>query len=223
MSNSIIHNQRKAYGETFLKYGADPKGTYQNNVETQFLRFERLIHNLKDDLQDSKIHDIGPGTCDFHNFLLNKNIQHHYSGTEIVQEMIDYSINKYPEISLFNRNFLTIEDENYDFIFLSGTLNLKLNTTHSEWEQWSLAIINKMFQHAKKAISFNCLTSYNTFSQDSLMYFNPQNVLDYCMKNLSRFVILDNSYPLYEFTITVLKKEYIKNKYKDEVFTKYFK
>jgi hypothetical protein len=223
MNNNIIRNQIKAYGEAFSKYGATPKGYLWSNRETQFLRFERLIHNLKDDLHDAKIHDIGPGTCDFHNFLLSKNIQHHYSGTEIVQEMIDCSIEKYPEIKIFNRNFLTIADEYYDFIFLSGTLNLKLTTNDSEWMQWSLDIINKMFQHATKAISFNCLTSYNTFSADNLMYYNPQNVLDYCIKNLSRFVILDNSYPLYEFTITVFKKEYIENKYKDEAFKKYLK
>jgi hypothetical protein len=221
--NKIIEYQRQAYGETFQKFGATPDGVKWNNVETQNLRFERLIKQLKNDLHNTTIHDIGSGTSDFHKFLLNNNIEHKYSGTEIVQEMIDYSLNKYPEIELFNRDFLKVENEKYDFVFLSGTLNLKLNATEAEWMDFSLKLISKMFEHAAKAVSFNCLTSYNTFSQNDLMYYNPQDILDFCIKNLSRFVVVDNCYPLYEFTITVFKDDFIASKYKSDSFTKYFK
>lgn len=222
MNKSIIENQKKAFGESFSKFGATPRGIYWNNAKTQCLRFERLINCLKEDLQNTTIHDIGSGTCDFHKFLLDNQIHHKYSGTEIVQEMIDYSLNQYCDIELFNRDFLQMEGEHYDCIFLSGTLNLKLNTGYDEWHKWSLEIINKMYNHANKAIAFNCLTSYNTFSQDDLMYFNPQNIMDFCIKELSRFVILDNSYPLYEFTVTVFKSDFIEKKYKHNSFKKYF-
>jgi len=222
MNNSLLDNQRRAYGKNFSKYGATPKGTYQNNTETQYLRFERLINSLKDDLHNATIHDVGPGICDFHKFLLENQIFHKYSGTEIVQGMIDYSKNKYGDIEILNRDFLQMEGEYYDFIFLSGTLNLKLNTSYDDWLSWSLEIIKKMYDHANNAIAFNCLTSYNTFSHRDLMYFNPQNIIDFCIKELSRFVILDNSYPLYEFTVTVLKEDFIANKYKNEAFIKYF-
>jgi hypothetical protein len=222
VSKLILENQRKAYGETFSQYGATPKGTFQNDSDTQYLRFERLINYLKKDLSFSTIHDIGTGTCEFHKFLLDNQIKHTYSGTEIVQGMIDYSLNQYNDIKLFNRDFLQMQGEYYDFIFLSGTLNLKLDTSYDEWYKWSLEIIKKMYCHATKAIAFNCLTSYNTFSKDDLMYFNPLNILDYCIKDLSRFVTLDNSYPLYEFTVTVFKKDFIENKYTHKSFQKYF-
>jgi hypothetical protein len=222
MNKKIIEDQRKSYGEAFLKHGATPQGTYQNNIETQYLRFERLIYNLKNELQNASIHDIGPGTCDFHKFLLNNQISHKYSGTEIVQEMIDYSLNEYEGIELYNRDFLQIEEEQYDFIFLSGTLNLKLDMSYEAWYKWSVEIIQKMFNHAKKAIAFNCLTSYHTFSQADLMYFKPQDIIDFCQKNLSRFSILDNAYPLYEFTVTVFKSDFIKEKYDQQSFKKYF-
>ena len=101
MNESLLDNQRKAYSENFSKYGPTPMGTYQNNIETQYLRFERLIKNLRKELDNTRIHDIGSGTCDFHKYLLDNNIPHEYSGTEIVQEMIDYSLSQYTEIELF--------------------------------------------------------------------------------------------------------------------------
>jgi hypothetical protein len=223
MNTIIIENQRKAYRESFFRYGESPRGVKWNNIETQYLRFERLIYYLRNYLKNSTIHDIGSGLCDFHKFLLKNKIKHKYSGSEIVQEMIDYSLIKFNDITLYNQDFLKISKEKYDFIFLSGTLNLKLNTLHSEWERYSYELINKMFQHAKKAIVFNCLNIFNTFSDDELMYFNPLDVLDYCIKNLSRFVIIDNSYPLYEFTVTIFKKEFIEENYKGKHFKKYFK
>lgn len=75
---------------------------------------------------------------------------------------------------------------------------------------------------SRKGIAFNFLTSYNTFNQDDLMYFDPSEVFKYCIKNLSRFVIIDHGYPLYEATATVFKKDFLKSFYIGNAFDKYF-
>jgi len=61
-------------------------------------------------------------------------------------------------------------------------------------------------------ISFNFLTSYCTYFNESLFYLDPSKVLKFCIENLSRFVILDHCYPLYEYTVTVFSKDYIREK-----------
>jgi len=223
MINEIINNQRNAYSETFQNYGATPQGTYQNNIETQNLRFERITKHILQYLNGCSIHDIGSGLCDFHNYLQLNDINHFYSGTEIVQEMIDYSLKKYNDIKLYNRDFLLVEKELYDFIVLSGTLNMTHGIDKKIWKKYCLNLIEKMFSMSSKGIVFNFLTSYNTFSQEDLIYFNPAKMLDFCIKKLSRFVVIDQSYPLYEVTITVLKKDFVKSIYKNECFDKYFK
>jgi len=75
---------------------------------------------------------------------------------------------------------------------------------------------------ADKAIVFNCLTSYKTFSDPTLLYFDPIKIFDFCAKNLSRFVIIDHGYPLYEFTCTVFRPEYLSKSYNNQKFNKYF-
>jgi hypothetical protein len=223
MEDSIIDYQRKVIGDVFSKHGATPMGTYQNNIETQHLRFERLLKNISEFLYDYTLHDVDTGICDLHKYLMSTNISHKYSGTEIVQGMIDYSLNKYPNIKLFNRDLLTVENEVYDFVVLSGTLNNVNELNKQIWEKYCYDLIEKMFQISKKGIVFNFLTSNNTFSQDNLIYFNPMEVFNFCLTKLSRFVVLDNCYPLYEVTITVFKKEFIHEFYSSESFTKYFK
>jgi hypothetical protein len=222
MNEKIIVNQQRIYAEAFAKHGATPRGTYQNNTETQYLRYERLIKNIKEYLHGDTIHDVGAGVCDLHRYLLANKIDHQYSGTEIVQEMIEYSLREYPGIKLYNRNLLTVTNERYDYTLLSGTLNLVNKIDKKAWKKYSYDLIRKMFTISSKAMAFNFLTTYNTFNEDDLMYFNPCEMLDYCITKLSRFVSIDHNYPLYEATITVFKKEFLRSIYQEESFDKYF-
>jgi len=224
MDNSfIINNQKDSYQAAFIEHGDKPEGTFQNNTETQYLRFERLLKNIEPYFNDkTTIHDVGSGLCDLHNYLTQKKILHTYSGTEIVQEMIDYSLSKYSDITISNRDLLDVNAEKYDFVVLSGTLNIKGTLQEELWKEYCEKLILKMFELSTKAISFNFLTSYRTFSKDDLIYFNPLTIFEHCISNLSRFIILDHSYPLYEVTVTVFHEEFLKTNYNVNAFKKYF-
>ena len=90
-------------------------------------------------------------------------------------------------------------------------------------KKFIFSMIEKMFSLCTKAISFNVLTTYKTFTDPTLFYLSPEEMMRYCMGNLSRFVTIDHSYALYEYTVTVHKKEYLKSRYDQEFFAKYFK
>ena len=223
MNVEILKNQREVYSGRFKKFGATPHGTFQNNTETQYLRFERLLTPITPFLNDQSIHDIGSGLCDLHKYLVLKNFKHEYSGTEIVHEMIDYALSQFTDIKLFNRDLLSAgPEEKYDYLVLSGTMNLLNNQDPAVWRDYCFQLIRKMYDMSLKAISFNCLTSFNTFSDPSLYYFNPAEVFEFCVKNLSRFVIIDQGYPLFEFTCTVLKPEFLSEHYNSKLFSRYF-
>jgi cyclopropane fatty-acyl-phospholipid synthase-like methyltransferase len=221
----IIEAQLKVYRDNFIKHGDSPLGTRQNNRETQFLRFERLVKNVEF-TRDEKIsiHDIGSGLCDMNEFLEAKQLNCTYSGTEIVQEMIDVAQKKFPTIELFNRDILKEEiKDTYDYVVSSGMFNMPGNVPEEDWKNFVFSIIKKMFSMCTKAISFNLLTTHKTFTDPSLFYLSPEEVLSMCMKELSRFVTIDHSYALYEYTVTVHKKEHLKTTYESDFFSKYFK
>lgn len=223
-SERIIKAQLDAYRPNFIEHGDKPQGTFQNNSETQRLRFERIIRQFGLQHKNYLIHDIGCGTCDLHQYLNDAGIEHNYYGTEIVPEMIEAAKIKFPKISVNNHDLLTdTAIPQSDITVLSGTLNLLAGATETEWKEFSFELIKKMFELSRVGISFNLLTSYRTFSDPTLAYFDPSEVFEFCMKNLSRFVMLDHAYPLYEFSVTVFQKEYMRKEFNNPAFQKYLK
>ena len=210
---SIIAAQRAAYRAEFVKHGDTPLGTHQSDRASLDLRFEALMRNIAPHLGPrATLHDVGSGLCDLYGFLKSSGLDRRisYSGTEIVQEMIDHAAQKYPEVTLGNRNFLDAGlDERYDFVVLSGALNLLAGVDGDAWKTMCLALIGKMYLHAERGIAFNFLTSYRTYSDPLLYYFDPREMFDFATAQLSRFVVLDASCPLYECTVTVFNKDYM--------------
>jgi hypothetical protein len=224
---SIIAAQRNAYRAEFVKHGDTPLGTHQSDRTSLDIRFEALMRNIAPHLRPSAtLHDVGSGLCDLYGFLKSKGMDRRitYSGTEIVQEMIDHAAQKYPEVMLGNRNFLDADlDERYDFVVLSGTFNLLGGVADDEWKRMCLALIRKMYMHADRGIAFNFLSTYRTYSDPLLYYFDPKEMFDFAATQLSRFAVLDASYPLYECTITVFNKDYMAAVHGHDDLKKYFR
>lgn len=223
MNKGIIDEQQRVYTENFKIFGDSPRGTFQNDRHTQHLRFERLLSHIAPQEGRFTIHDVGCGIAHLHDFLLDRDIAHEYSGTEIVQEMIDAARAKHPGVRFYNRDILleSCEDE-YDYVVLSGVFNIPGNVPVPDWKQFAFALISKMFSMCRRAIAFNFLTAHNTFSSPDLAYFKPEEIFEFCVENLSRFVVLDHGYPLYEFSITVWKPGYVKSRYPEDAFSRYF-
>lgn len=226
MSNDkIIKDQIKIYRDNFLKNKDSSLGTFQNDRVTQHMRFEYIIKPFKNFLNKNiSFHDFGCGCSDMYEYMLQNNIEVQYSGTEIIQEMVEHARQKHPEIDIFNRDLLKdpIVDK-YHIVVFSGGLYLPGNIPHNEWEKYVFEIINKMWEMSTIGISFNLLSTYSTFKNDNLFYFDPNKMFDYCCKHFSRFVSIDQSYPLYEWTISILKKEFIQEQYKQPELKKYLK
>ncbi|MBI3557894.1 MAG: class I SAM-dependent methyltransferase [Deltaproteobacteria bacterium] len=221
MSSDIIREQIASYQANYLEHGDTPKGVHWNNVETQTLRFDRLLAHFPVRKKRFSLHDVGSGSCDLHKHLLAQNIAHDYVGTEIVPEMVASSRCRYPAIKVFNRDLLSDPVETCDVVMLSGAFNMPGSVSSKEWEEYALRMISKMFETSRWGIAFNFLSAYRTFSAEELHYFDPKSIFDYCMKNLSRFVTLDHGYPLFEATVTVHTREFMQEQFAASAFDKY--
>ena len=231
MTTAIIEKQRKLYGENFQIYGDTPNGFYWNNTETQELRFSRLMRTVLQYENTAckspsafSLHEVGCGTADLHHYLLRNEISHEYSGTEIVPEMIEVCRTKFPRVKILERDIACENSrESYDYLVLSGVLNLRGDTNEKDWKNYCMRLLSKMFTMSERGIAFNFLTSYTTTPQNpTLQYFAPHRLFEFCHENLSRFIEIDTIYPLYEVTITVFKEEWIQESFSNTAFQKYF-
>lgn len=141
---NIVQQQVKMYQSNFITNGPTPKGLFWNNFTTQKERYRQLINPLLD-IKDSdfSICDFGAGLCHLHEYLNERNIKHNYTGIEIVPEMNEYSKEKHKNISIIDIDFLDNSyNSKFDFLVLSGTLNLKGNISTEQWEEYVFEIIN---------------------------------------------------------------------------------
>jgi len=222
--NEILEAQLEAYRSNFLQHGDTPQGTYQNNRVTIEERHRQLMANLLPFLPSNfTLCDIGSGTCDLHGYLLMNKIQHEYTGVEIVPEMRQIAALKYPNIRVIGGNVL--EDDivgKYDVVVASGTFNLKGRIVTKDWEEYVLTVVKKMFSIANIGIAYNALTAYSNYKDDSLYYMAPELAVTYAQRDLSRFCCLSTLWPLFEFTLTVLREEAVSKAYEKIEFNKYF-
>jgi hypothetical protein len=219
----IIEDQAEIYRESFAQHGDAPRATYNAGREVQELRFARLMRYLTPIRSPFSVHDVGAGLCDLHGYLLAQGVEHTYSGTDVVQEMIDHARKKYPDATLYRRDILdgTVADR-HDFVVLSGLFNLPGSTERETWKRFVLRMVDAMFEMSKVAVAFNFLSSYRTFTDPELFYIDPAEILDHCMKHLSRLVILDHGYPLFECTATIFRPEFVEQQYRRKGLDKYF-
>lgn len=222
---TIIQKQIDAYRDNFIKHGNTPLGTFQNNTATQYERFSQLINPLQAYKPSGfSICDVGAGVCDLHRFLQAKQIQHDYTGIEIVQEMVDTAKRAYPQINIINQDILADNyQQKFDFCVLSGAFNLPGDTDRNDWLNFILAVIKKMYALSEIGIAFNALTAYSTFNAPELFYLDPTITIDYIKQNLSRHCQVLMSSPLYEDTYVVIKPEAVSANYPAKEFDKYFK
>ena len=221
----IISAQERIYSTRFREYGDTPQGVFWNNTETQYLRFERLLrHTLGNAPTAPALHEIGCGTAALFEYLKARSIACDYSGTDIVPDMLEIAQKRHPEGKFYQRDVLTTDiSEAYDFVVASGVFNYRDRVKPETWNKYVEDMLSKMFSMARCGIAFNFLTSNITIAPDpTLHYADPAVMLRFCQNRLSRFHVLDQSYPLYEVTLTVFKEAHIKGSFSSEAYGKYF-
>lgn len=219
----IIDGQVRVYRPSFLEHGDDARATFNGHRAIQHLRFRRLMEPLIGLKRPFTLHDVGCGLCDLYGWLAEQGVEHAYTGTEIVSEMIDFARRKFPGLDVRRRDVLA-EDvvERHDFVVQSGMFNMPGEVDRGAWQGFVEAMIERMYEMCAAATSFNFLTSYRTRTDPALHYIDPREMFDFCATRLSRFVTLDQGSPLFECTIAVFRPEFVRRLHAGPEFDRYF-
>ena len=65
--------------------------------------------------------------------------------------------------------------------------------------------ILKMFKFAKKGIAFNLMTFDTTYRDKKIFYLSADEILRFLRKKVSKKIIINHSYNLWEYTVFVYK------------------
>lgn len=204
--DQILNTVNEYYTGKIKTFGATPQGVDWNGEESQFLRFEQLAQNLLAEKEKVSVLDYGCGYGSLLGFLERKGVAVEYTGFDISESMLREAAKTFPGSQ---HNWISEIDpqKKYDYVLLSGIFNVKLQAAENAWVAYiekTLAEVNAL---ARKEFSFNILTSYSDaeYMRDYLYYASPESWFGYCKRHFSKQVVLNHGYPLYEFTIQVIK------------------
>lgn len=203
--DDILTGTKKYYENTLSHFGDSPKGVDWKDEFSQKMRLLILLKNIS--LKNSSVIDLGCGTGALLSYANDTGqIPSMYYGVDLVEEMITLCRSKFP--STPNCQFLLggIEQviDPVDYVVASGIFNVKQNQTDAAWFEYVKMIITAMYAKCKKAIAFNVLTDQVDFRADKLFYCPTSELLSHCYSH-SRHLVVDQSYPLYEYTVTLFK------------------
>jgi SAM-dependent methyltransferase len=204
----IIKNTLDYYDSKLANYGNNFRGMNWSSKKSQYLRFHELLKIGL--IKNKSVHDVGCGNGELLNYLKkNKITFSNYLGSDISDKMIKISNNnfKYFQNIKFEKLNL-LENKNhkkYDYVLASGIFNIKNNFSNARWQNYSFKMIDKMFYFSKIGIGFNMLTFDVDYKEKKLFYMSLDKLVSFIRKNLSKKIIINHSYNLWEFTIFIYK------------------
>lgn len=220
----IYENQIEYYRDLFEKYKGLPMAVSSESIAHKELRFSKIISFIEKN-KNISVHDIGMGVGSFYEYIKKirefRNVE--YSGSDIFEGYVKEARNKYPECLFYLRD-ITLEkvNENYDYVILSGVFHQRREIGIKEWTVFSRKLIKNAFEICKRGLIVNFVSNYVDYYQPNIYYCDLSRFIGFVEEELSRYFIVDHCCPLYEFTVFVCKEDYIREKYHQQEFVKYY-
>lgn len=205
--STTLESIANLYDENVEKLGVTSRSVGWKE-ETHNLRFDKLMSMV--DAQHAKegfsFNDLGCGYgalidyADQHQFNLKR-----FYGYDISNNMLAEARKRFghdARVSLYNQSLLNTWA---DYSSTSGIFNVRFEATQAHWESYIKSVLRNLYDCSEVGFSFNMLSIYVDYQEPHLYYGDPLHYFDYCKRLFSRKVNLLHDYPLFEWTITVLK------------------
>ncbi len=197
-----------AYGLQLDHHGMEARGVLWRNEENQRMRFEVLagIIEAEDDKGGITVNDLGCGYGAFFTFLEGRPAMKggRYYGYDISEDMVNAARQSIQDRrATFNHSLVATHDADYSFA--SGTYNLKLDNDEAAWKRYVKESLIHLWARTRRALAFNMLSIYGSERQGGLLYADPGEFFDFCIREISPNVVLFHDYSPIDWTIWLRK------------------
>ena len=189
------------YNSRYEEYGRDLRTVGWGRREDQVLRFEVLLRGL--DPRGKTILDVGCGLADLVPFLQERTGgDFRYVGIDVAQRLVEDArrVHGGPERSFLVGDVFAADVPRADLVVLSGALSLRSEGI----EDYARATLQRMFELCDEAACLNFLSKYADWEAERNQHYQPEQVFAWA-RAAARRVNLLHDYPLYEFTVQMLR------------------
>ena len=198
------------YTTNLAEHGVTSASVGWPDAAKQRLRFEKLAYVIDADAPAGpvSVNDWGCGYGAMFGFLAARpGLElERYHGYDLSRGMLDAARREVddPRAEWHHGGEVT---EDADYTFVSGTFNVRMQASEAEWGAWVRERLAALWSRSRRGLAFNLLTSYVDWRKEDLYYADPAELFGYCKRELSPQVTLLHDYPLFEWTMVVLREE----------------
>ncbi|MDQ6991692.1 MAG: class I SAM-dependent methyltransferase [Mariprofundaceae bacterium] len=181
--------------DSFTRHGYHPCALYWSGKDIQDIRFQV---SADIGIQDGdSILDVGCGFGDFKCWAEKKELTLDYTGIDLSPDLLAEAEKRHPDAKFLEGDLfdMTFENENFDWVILSGALNEQLNDKSA----YAKRVIQRMYRLCRKGVAFNMLDGRYLQAHD-LHSQNPEYMLRYC-QDLQAKCELHDDYLKNDFSI----------------------
>ncbi|NQV80447.1 MAG: class I SAM-dependent methyltransferase [Alphaproteobacteria bacterium] len=194
------------YSKSLAEHGPAAKGVGWGDTDSHNIRFEKLLQCMGagPPLRPT-FNDLGCGYAALYTYLIERGIAvGRYRGHDISAPMLEEARIRVsaPEVEFVESANL---DQAADYAIASGIFNVRFERTEEAWLDFILSSLRNLNEFSTRGFAFNLLTTYVDYRRDHLYYGDPTFFFDFCKREFSPRVALLHDYPLYEWTIAVVK------------------
>jgi ubiquinone/menaquinone biosynthesis C-methylase UbiE len=172
------------------------------SLDSQVKRFSILTEI--GDLENNTILDVGCGLGAYFDYIHNTHPNLLYTGVDFNLNMIQEAQQRHFDIEFIHTDITStthaLNDRKFDYVFLSGALNLSADKHHDTIE----IIMNEMFSLANKGVAANFLSVFSDYLTPGEYYCNPNDILQMAF-SITKKVVLRHDYMPHDFTIYLYK------------------
>jgi len=191
------------YAERWQQFGYDTRSLGIGSRESQEVRFDVLTRI--GDLHGASVLDVGCGFGDLHDFLEKRGIPVRYTGLDLQPAFIEEARRRHPGDEFVCADVEAFEPkEPPDYIFISGTFNVKFR---EDQDTWVFGTLRRLFEKARCGLAINMLSTYYDpgHFRDDMFYCKPERALAEAHA-ITRWVTLRHDYLPHDFTLYLYRK-----------------
>jgi SAM-dependent methyltransferase len=189
------------YNERFKLHGRDIRTVGWGSSADQVLRFDVLFRGL--DPRGKTILDVGCGLGDLVPYLQERTGgEFSYFGVDVAEKLIIDARNVHGSNScrFLHGDAFRNDLPQVDIAVLSGALSMRTQGII----EYAKATLERMYLLAQEAACLNFLSKYVDFELEKNQHYQPEAMFAWA-RGITRRVNLFHDYPLYEFTLQMLR------------------
>jgi len=199
---------KREYEHHLLKHDLNsPEAAHWVGKDKAWLR-TRILTEIGE-VAGKKVLDFGCGNGLLLDFLKENRVSCDYYGWDISEKMIEIARRRHPLASFAVVDVLKNELKNFtsffDYVLISGVFHIKKDTEAEIHRRWSEEILLRLWPLCREGMAFNLMTEYVDWKDGDLYYCPMSEMVDFCVSNLSRWLVVRQDYQLWEYTVYVYK------------------